>query len=139
MLVLQKELVIFVAVDETIASWTRCPPATAGRSNEACPQTGDFVDSLINSGRGSPTDFSVTVGSRDRANMKDAHYEAVATYLQPRAVRGVLSLERGKEKGNLHCQGVMTFGLMRSYSDGNKLNVATAPHARVRTHVATTS
>ena len=106
MLVLQKELVFFVAVDETIASWTRCPPATAGRSNEACPQTGDFVDSLINSGRGSPTDFSVTVGSRDRANMKDAHYEAVATYLQPRAVRGVLSLSGARKRATSIARGL---------------------------------
>ena len=62
-----------------------------------CPRTEGIVDSLINSGQGQPTDFSVAEASRDAANTEDAHFEAVSTYLQTRAVWGVVSLERAKE------------------------------------------
>ena len=57
-----------------------------------CRQTGDFVDSLIGSGRGNPTDFSVTVASRDSASIKDAHYEVVATCVRTRACGAVATL-----------------------------------------------
>ena len=104
--------------------------AVANRGHELCLRTGDIVDSLINSGQGHPTDFSVTVASRDAANIQVTHSEAVSTYLQTRTVRGGVSLERGKGKGNLHCQGVMTVDLMRTYPDPNKLNTAMRKHLR---------
>ena len=79
-------------------------------------RTGDVIDPLVNSGLGYPTELSVTVASRDAANIKGAHFDKVSTHLQARAVRGVVSLERVKEKCSLHRRGEMTLDLMRAYT-----------------------
>ena len=85
---------------------------------------GPVVDSLVHSGLGHSTDVFIAVASQDAANITDAHFEAGSTHLQARAVRGVVSLERGKADGKPHCQGGMVFGLMPTYSDRNKFSPA---------------
>lgn len=43
------------------------PPAA-----DRCERTGDFRDSVIDSGTGDPVDFSLTVASRDSGNIKES-------------------------------------------------------------------
>lgn len=87
-----------------------------------CPTTGDIADDIIDSGAGNPTDFSLTVSSRESGNIPLSVFDDVSHFLEKRASRGVVSLERGAERGNLHVQGVITLGIVKEYDSDRKLN-----------------
>lgn len=115
------------ATSESQDSTTVTSPRRRGRpsrrsSERICPSTGDIVDDVINSGTGNPIDFSLTVSSRNSGNIPPSIFNDVAHFLEKRAVRGVVSQERGAERGNLHLQGVLTLGMVKNYDDDRKIN-----------------
>ncbi|CAM9701407.1 unnamed protein product, partial [Sphacelaria rigidula] len=87
-----------------------------------CPRTGDVIDNIINSGTGNPVDFSLTIASRDAGNIPANVFDDAAHFLEKKATRGLVSLERGGQKGNLHVQGVLTLGIVKAYDDDKKMN-----------------
>ena len=87
-----------------------------------CPRTGDVIDNVINSGTGDPVDFSVTIASRDSGNVPPNVFDDVVHYMEKKAIRGLVSLERGEQRGNLHVQGILTLGMVKSYTDDKKMN-----------------
>ncbi|CAN0399187.1 unnamed protein product, partial [Scytosiphon promiscuus] len=94
----------------------RQTPVASNTTPRVCPRTGDKTDDLVDSGAGDPVDFSVTVSARNGNNIREQHYAEAAEWMTGWAVRGVISLERGEINNNLHCQGILTLGMKKSFS-----------------------
>ncbi|CAN0172202.1 unnamed protein product, partial [Ectocarpus fasciculatus] len=113
---------------------TAPPPRRLGRPRRTptpstptptiCPTTGDIIDDILDSGLGTPCDFSVTIGRRNGVNVSTAIFDDAASWMKKRAVRGVTSLERGEHSGNLHLQGIWTLGMKKSFGDDKKEQAA---------------
>ncbi|CAM9204491.1 unnamed protein product, partial [Sphacelaria rigidula] len=56
------------------------------------------------------------------ANIPSNVFDDAAHFLEKRTVRGVVSLEQGAKKGNLHIQGILTLGIVKAYDNDRKLN-----------------
>ncbi|CBN76711.1 hypothetical protein Esi_0000_0510 [Ectocarpus siliculosus] len=96
-----------------------------------CPTTGDIADDIIDSGVGAPHDFSVTIGNRSGANIKESLFNEGCAWMTKRAVRGVTSMERGDMNGNLHLQGIWTLALKKDFGDSKKEEAALRRKLRV--------
>ncbi|CAN0315072.1 unnamed protein product [Ectocarpus sp. 6 AP-2014] len=94
------------------------------------PTTGDIAADIIDSGVGAPHDFSVTIGNRSGANMKESLFNEGCAWMTKRAVRGVTSMERGDMNGNLHLQGIWALSL-KDVGDSKKEEVASRRKLRV--------
>ncbi|CAN0309690.1 unnamed protein product [Ectocarpus sp. 6 AP-2014] len=91
---------------------------------------GDIAADIIDSGVGAPHDFSVTIGNRSGANMKESLFNEGCAWMTKRAVRGVTSMERGDMNGNLHLQGIWALSL-KDVGDSKKEEVASRRKLRV--------
>ncbi|CAN0352575.1 unnamed protein product [Ectocarpus sp. 6 AP-2014] len=109
----------------------RKSPPDSREPSWICPTTGDIADDIIDSGVGAPHDFSVTIGNRSGANMKDSLFNEGCAWMTKRAVRSVTSMERGDMNENLHLQGIWTLALKKDFGDSKKEEAASRRKLRV--------
>lgn len=100
-------------------------------SDKRCPRTGDKVDAIVDSDRGTQRDLSVTIGTRGGSDIPGRLYDDVAAWMDDWVVRGVVSLERGDLHGHLHIQGILTMGMLKNYGDEPKEQAALRKKIRV--------
>lgn len=84
---------------------------------------------------GQPCDSGVTLTSLSIGDISVQAFNAVCLYFERWAIRFVSSVEGGEERTNLHLQGIVAFGLLKSFSDDIKIKlwaamVQTLPSAR---------
>lgn len=100
------------------------PGRSRGPPTDTCPITGNNTCVFIYSGKGPPTDLSMTISVASTADILRTAYTAACDYLKRWSIRGILILERGQAKCNLHERGVAAFGLMKTFGDDTKLKEA---------------